>query len=410
MKPLRKKVYLAAGYNTTYMGSGRKEFNPEKPMPTMEDYLEEAARGCCSQLKEARFDEGVIGNFMSARFVNQGNLPAFLPSYVPSLKGKPCTSVEGACGSGGLALLSAIRSVLSDLADAVYVVGFEVQNVVKALYVADILAGAGHYSRERKEGHAFFFPGVFSKRAGAYMEAFGKQDTRRGMAKWFENAILNARKNPKAQEYQNTVEDLFKQGLTPPNPDIFVPNFNLYDCSKVSDGASSVGVFSAEGLKKCGIRIEDAIELAGIGGAEGDITREPDDLTELTNTIIASRTALKNANITQEDLSLLELHDCFTITAILALEAIGFASKGRRAQFILEGHASPAGKIPTNLSGGLGGFGHSTGASGVRQMVDLLHQLTGKAANQSKARTPFGMMVSMGGNDKTVSAIVVKGN
>ena len=72
------------------------------------------------------------------------------------------------------------------------------------------------------------------------------------------------------------------------------------------------------------------------------------------------------------------------------------------------GNANSEGKLPTNLSGGLGGFGHPTGATGVRQAVDLLHQFTGKASNQIKMRTPYGMMISMGGNDKTVTCIVVK--
>ena len=61
-----------------------------------------------------------------------------------------------------------------------------------------------------------------------------------------------------------------------------------------------------------------------------------------------------------------------------------------------------------NLSGGLCGFGHLTGATGVRQMVDLLHQLTKKAENQADIKKPFGMVISMGENDKTVTCIIVQ--
>jgi acetyl-CoA C-acetyltransferase len=103
----------------------------------------------------------------------------------------------------------------------------------------------------------------------------------------------------------------------------------------------------------------------------------------------------------------LEIHDCFTITALLALESIGFAKRGEAADFIVAGHTAPDGSIPTNLSGGLGGFGHPTGASGVRQMVDLWLQLTGNADNQIELRKPYGMMISMGGNDKTVTCFIV---
>lgn len=410
MKHFRKKVYAAAGYNTTFMGSGRKEFDPAKPLRPFDEYLKEAAAGTCAQVKSPNFDEGIIGSFMSGRFIKQANLPGFLPFMVPALAGKPCTAVEGACGTGGRAIAMAVRGILSDLADTVFVVGFEMQNAVKAVYGADILAGAAYYQRERKEGCAFFFPGIFAMRAGAYFKAFGESVARPAMAKWYEQSILNARKNPKAQEYQNTSKDLLTLGMSPPDPKKFIPYLNQYDCSKVSDGASSLVIASAEGLKKCGINIEDAIEILGIGEAEADITLPPEDLTVLSTTALAAKKAFEMAGITKEQLGLLELHDCFTITALLAFEALGYAKHGQGSAFILEGTTAPDGLIPTNLSGGLGGFGHPTGATGVRQLVDLIQQLTGKAANQITPKDVFGMMISMGGNDKTVTSVVVKKN
>ena len=408
MKKLRKKVYAAAGYNTIFFGSGRKDFDPSKPMRTFDQYLEETAKGTCKQVQNADFDEGVIGSFMSARFIKQANLPGFLPFMVPSLYGKACTGVEGACGTGGRAIATAVRSVLSDLADSVFVAGFEMQNSMKAVYGADVLAGAAYYQKERKEGQAFFFPGIFAERAGAYYKKYGYDAARQAMAKWYENSIHNARKNPKAQEYENKSKDLLALGMTPPDPKKFVPYLNLYDCSKVSDGASSLLILSEEGLKKCGINPADAVEIIAVGDAEGNITLVPEDLTRLTTTEIAVHKALEQAGITIKDLGLLELHDCFSITALLALEALGFAKPGTAGKFILEGNMTKEGIIPINLSGGLGGFGHPTGATGVRQLVDLLHQLTGKASNQAKLKTPFGLMISMGGNDKTLTSVIVK--
>jgi acetyl-CoA C-acetyltransferase len=408
MKKLRKKVYAAAGYNTVYFGSGRKDFDPSKPMRTFDEYLAETAKGTCEQVQKADFDEGFIGSFMSGRFIKQANLPGFLPFMVPSLYGKPCTGVEGACGTGGRAIASAVRSVLSDLADSVFVAGFEMQNTMKAVYGADVLAGAAFYQKERKSGHAFFFPGIFAERAGAYYKKYGYDTTRKAMAKWYENSILNARKNPKAQEYENNSQDLFALGMTPPDADKFVPYLNLYDCSKVSDGASSLLILSEEGLKKCGIDPKNAVEIVSLGEAEGDITQTPEDLTRLSTTKIAVNKALDRAGITIQDLALMELHDCFSITGLLALEALGFAKEGEAASFILEGQMTREGLIPVNLSGGLGGFGHPTGATGVRQLVDLVHQLTGKASNQAALKSPFGLMISMGGNDKTVTSVIVK--
>ncbi len=108
---------------------------------------------------------------------------------------------------------------------------------------------------------------------------------------------------------------------------------------------------------------------------------------------------------------MLELHDCFTITALIALEAAGVVPAGKAGGFVIEGKTRLDGEMPTNPTGGLIGFGHPTGATGVRQAIDLLWQTTGQAGGAqvklSSAR-PFGLMVNMGGNDKTVTALVVR--
>ncbi|MBA3602969.1 MAG: 3-ketoacyl-CoA thiolase [Parachlamydiaceae bacterium] len=410
MGTFRKKLYVAAGYNTIYYGFGRREFDPTKPMPSFESYLKETSQGTLEQIKSQNIDEGVIGSFMSASFLKQANLPGFLPFMVPELLGKPCTAVEGACGTGGRAIAIAMRSVLSDLADAVFVSGFEMQNSVKSVYGADLLAGAAYYNKERKKGHAHFFPGIFSERAGAYYEAYGMELTRKAMAAWYQQAIHNARKNPRAQEFHNTTKDLLALGMTPPNPENFVPNMNLFDCSKISDGASSLLILSEKGLENCGINKADAVEIVGLGEAEGDITVSPTSLLELSTTRLAAAKALTSANLTMDDIGWLEMHDCFSITALLTIEALGLAEKGKASEYILEGHSQSTGSLPTNLSGGLIGFGHPTGGTGVRQMVDLLKQLTNKAENQvqANAKKCFGMMISMGGNDKTVTCLIVK--
>ncbi len=187
------KVYMTAGYQTISLGTGRKEFNPKKPRPGLEEYIKEAGQGVLKQIGGgANVDEGVIGNFMAARFNRQGNLAGLIPAIDESLRWKPCTRVEGACGSGGLALMTSIKSVLAETADVVLSLGVEVQNTVKAVYGADILAGAGWYRGERKKGHAYFFPAAFSDRAGAYFAKHGREKTRRAFARWYRNAVENA--------------------------------------------------------------------------------------------------------------------------------------------------------------------------------------------------------------------------
>lgn len=409
MKKLPKKIFVTAGYNTIYMGTGRPEFNPSKPMRAFEEYLKETAKGTCDQVKNLELDEGVIANFMAGRFIKQGNLPGFLPMMVPSLQYKPCTRVEGACGSGGMAIATGIKSILAGFSQTVFVAGFEIQNIVKAVYGADYLAGAAYYNGMRKDGHSHFFPNIFSKRTGAYQAKYGAEKTRKALALWFVNAIENARKSPKSQEHTNTASNLLELGLTPPNPSQFLEHLNYYDCSKISDGASSLILADEEGLKKLGVDKKDCVEIISFAMAEGNITSEPNDPSYMDTTAHVCLQVFQNSGLTIKEIGHLELHDCFTISGLLALEAIGAAPLGKGADIILEGQTKSSGNLPTNLSGGLIGFGHPTGATGVRQMVDLLHQLTKKADNQIKPKSDLSMMISMGGNDKSLSAFIVKG-
>jgi acetyl-CoA C-acetyltransferase/acetyl-CoA acyltransferase len=412
MKKLRRKVYMAAGYNTISLGTGRKEFNPKKARPGLEHYIKEAGQGTLAQIGGGKnVDEAAIGNFMAARFNNQGHLAGMIPMIDDSLQFKACTRTEGACASGALALMSGVRSILAETAEVALVVGVEVQNTMKALYGADVLAGAGWYQK-RKNGHAFFFPGQFSDRAGAYYEKYGMERARKGMGRWYRNAIENARLCPTAQEFENKVEDLeaFYHGMKI-NGAAFVDNLNVLDCSKVSDAASAIAILSEEGLNRCNIPKSEAVEVVGWAQCERNITNDPPDYTELTTIKKAAHQALESAGITINDLATIELHDCFSIAGVLSVEALGFAKPGEGADFIAAGNTARNGKIPINTTGGLIGWGHPTGGTGVHQAVTIWEQLTGKAGAaqiEIAKERPYGMTINMGGDDVTVVAIVYK--
>lgn len=407
---LPQKIYLVGGYNTISLGTGRSEFNPKKERPGLEFYIKEAGKGTLMQIGGAHnVDESVIGNFMASRFNNQAHLAALIPAIDEGLRYKPAVRVEGACASGGLALVTGIKSVLSGTADVVLAIGVEVQNTVKAIYGADYLALAGWFDR-RKDGHAYFFPGEFSERAARYIEKYG-EDTRKGFAKWYANCIENARLCPTAQEYQNTDNDPLKTGLSPYNPSRFVDSLNIYDCSKVSDGASAIAIVSEEGLMRTGISIKDAVEITDFYHAEDNLMEKPQDQTELTTTKIAVKKVFEKAGITKDDIATVETHDCFTIAGVLATEAIGYAEPGKGAEFVVDGNTSRGGKIPFNTTGGLIGWGHPTGATGVHQAVTIWEQMTGKAGKaqiEIPNEKPYALSVNMGGNDRTVVTVVYK--
>lgn len=412
MTKLLRKVYMAAGHNTISMGTGRKEFDPKKARPGLEYYFKEAAENTLKKIGGADIvDECVVGNFMAARFNKQAHLGGFFGMVDKKLEFKPTLRVEGACASGGLALVTGIKNVSGGFSDVALAVGIEVQNTVKAIYGADILAGAGWYQK-RKNGHAYFFPGQFSDRAGAYYEKYGFEYARKGMGRWFRNAVENARTCPTAQEYHNTVEDL--EALyhsRPPDGRFFVDHLNVLDCSKVSDGASAIAIMSEEGIKKAGIPKDQAVEVISIGHKVRNITDDPISLIELTTIKKAVKEALDSAGITKDVLGTVETHDCFSIAGILGVEAIGFAGPGEGAKFVADGHTARSGRIPFNTTGGLIGWGHPTGGTGVHMAVTLWEQLTGNAGTAQitiDPSRPYGLSINMGGDDGTVVAIVYK--
>lgn len=412
MKKMRRKVYMTAGYNTISLGTGRREFNPKKPRPGIEHYIKEAGQAVLEKIGGAdNVDESVIGNFMAARFNKQGHLDGFFPMIDKGLAMKPAVRVEGACASGGLSLATGIRHVLAETADVVLSLGVEVQNPVKAIYGADILALAGWFQK-RKQGHAYFFPGQFSDRAGAYYEKYGYDRTRKGMARWYANAIENARLDPTAQEYHNTNPDPYGTALKmKPNGKVFVDNLSVLDCSKVSDAASGIVICSEEGLKRIGVDKKDAVEVIGFGHAVRDLTEDPKDLTELETIKFAAHQALENAGITIDQVGTVETHDCFSIAGILAVEALGLAAKGEGADYVDEGKTGRNGEMPMNTTGGLIGWGHPTGGTGVHQAVTIWQQLTGNAGDaqiEIPGNRPYGLTINMGGDDVTVVSIVFK--
>jgi acetyl-CoA C-acetyltransferase/acetyl-CoA acyltransferase len=170
-------------------------------------------------------------------------------------------------------------------------------------------------------------------------------------------------------------------------------------------------VVSEEGLRKINKSFKEAIEIVGFGQAIENLTKPPIEPTQLTTTKAAVEKALKMADITIDKVATVECHDCFSIAGIMAIEAIGLAPLGKGADFVNEGHTSRTGKIPFNTTGGLVGWGHPVGATGVHQAVTILEQLTGKAGDSQiniPADKPYGLTVNMGGDDKTLTSIVYK--
>ena len=181
---------------------------------------------------------------------------------------------------------------------------------------------------------------------------------------------------------------------------------NLYDCSLISDGASAIVVTAADRAKDAP---KGAISLAGIGQASSRFClEEKDDITTFDATVAASKRAYEMAGVAPADVDCAEVHDCFTIAEIVAIEDLGFVERGEGGPASLEGATARDGRIPINTSGGLKSKGHPVGATGVGQLVELTQQLRGEAGDRQVADASVGLAHNIGGSGATCVVSILK--
>ncbi|UCE02744.1 MAG: hypothetical protein JSW67_00615 [Candidatus Latescibacterota bacterium] len=417
MKPARR-VYVIGGAHSGFIGKFHPDFiwkgHPDfgkRENPTLEQHLKKAVIDTfeTTGVPASAVQKGYVGNFTGELFAKQGHLGAMLAGAHPDLKYKPFMRVEGACASGGLALLSGIDAISAGN-DVVLVAGVEVQTTVNAAEGADYLARAAHYESQRS-CDPFTFPCLFAKRAKAYREAYNvsEEDLGRVVVKAYENA----NKNPNAHMHavQMTLE---KAGQASDKNPAFLENnevrnfLKVSDCSQVSDGASAIILCSEAGLEKLGKRAQDTVEIVAYGHATAPLDEEPDPL-ELSTTKQAVRQAFDDAGIQPDDIAVAEVHDCFSVTELLMYEALGLAEKGQAVKLVKEGMTTLAGRVPVNTGGGLLAFGHPVGATGVKQALEIFKQQKGRAGDyQIPHDAAFGVAANMGGDDRTAVVTVYR--
>jgi len=181
----------------------------------------------------------------------------------------------------------------------------------------------------------------------------------------------NALHNPIAQfKKLISVKDVLQ------SPKIADP-IKLLDSSPITDGAAAVVLASEDVAKKV---CETPVWIAGSGHATDTISlHDRQNLLELKATVEAAKQAYKQAKLSPKEIQVAEVHDCFTIAELLALEDLGFVKKGKSGRFTEQGETEIGGKIPVNTSGGLKAKGHPIGASGIAQAIEAVLQLRGDA-------------------------------
>jgi acetyl-CoA acetyltransferase len=183
--------------------------------------------------------------------------------------------------------------------------------------------------------------------------------------------------NPNAQLRKPLTLDQYRESR------LIVAPLRRDDCCLVSDGAAAVVVMSAQRAKELGV----AKPVPVLGFGQGQTSWEVAQRADLTSTAasVSAQTAFKMAGLTPKDIDVAQIYDCFTIAALMTLEAYGFCAKGEGGHFVEDGRIEIGGDLPINTAGGLLS---ETGMPGLQLVLEGVRQMRGEAVNQVKgART-----------------------
>ncbi len=329
-----------------------------------------------------------VGNMSGGRFVGQEHIGALLADAM-GLNPVPSTRVEAACSSGGLAFRQAYLAVASGEFDLVVAGGIEKMTDVLTGQATTTLGGAAD-----QEWETFFgatFPSLYALMARRHMHDYGT--TEEQLAKVAVKNHYNGARNPYAQ-YQREIT--IDQVLS--SPKVADP-LKVLDCSPITDGAAAVILASEELANKL---TDTPIWVNASAQASDTLAlHDRESLTSLKATRVAGSKAFKQAGITPKDINLAEVHDCFTIAEILAVEDLGFVKKGEGGKAEEEGMFDLNSDISINTSGGLKACGHPVGATGIKQVVEVTWQLRGEAGKRQVDKAEIGLTHNVGGSGAT---------
>lgn len=328
-----------------------------------------------------------IGNMASGRFVGQDHLAALVADQV-GLKPIPSVKCEAACASGSVAFRQAYFSILSGKYDIVVTAGAEKMTDIRGSETLTALMGAGDHEWEASIG--LTFSGLYALMARRHMYEFGT--TREQLALFSMNNHKNAVLNEYAQfPFEITMEDVLNSAL-------IADPLRLLDCSPISDGAAAIVMVS----DKIANRFDEPVWVLGCEQASDSLAlHDRKSLTETKATKLASKQLYKKTGILPNKIELVEVHDCFSINGILALEDLGFCEKGSGGKFVEQGNIQRGGPVSVNTDGGLKAKGHPVGATGVSQIIEIVNQLRDKAGKR-QVDVDYGLAHNVGGSGATV--------
>ena len=294
--------------------------------------------------------------------------------------------VECACATGSAAVRAAYSTIVSGLADIAMAIGVEKMNEVPTPKAVEALGRGGDVQWEFS-WWGTTFPSYYALMATRHMHDFGT--TEEQLAKVSVKSHKYGALNPYAHMQKEVSLDEVMKSRVIASP------LKLYDCSLITDGAAAVVMASAQVAKKI---CDTPVWLTGLGCASesGYFAAKP-SYVGVTSAVEAGKQAFKMAKVEPKEINVADVHDCFSIAEIMALEDLGFVRKGEGGKFVEEGQTYVGGRIPTNVDGGLKAKGHPIGATGVSMAGEIAKQLRGDAdKGRQVPKAEYGLTHNVG--------------
>ncbi len=323
--------------------------------------------------------------------VNVGS-SAIPASTALRLDGIPVSRMENLCATGTEALRGATYAVAAGAVDIALAIGTE--KLKDTGYGGLPPAFKGNFNDMWLPASSA--PSGFAQLAHGYEHKHGiqKETIKQAMAHVSWKSHQNGTRNPKAHLRKAVSMETILGAPMISDP------IGLYDCCGVSDGAACAIVTTPEIAKSLGksdlVSIK-ALQLSVSSGLES--TTNQWDASHVRNTRIAAKRAYKEAGIDKprEQLSLIEVHDCFSITELVTMEDLFISEEGKATHDILDGFYDSDGGVPCQTDGGLKCFGHPIGASGLRMGYEIYSQLLGRAGERQLDSPSLGLTHNLGG-------------
>jgi len=288
----------------------------------------------------SRVDALYVGNMMAGQLDKQSHLGALISDWV-GMRGIEAMTVEAACGSGALALRTAIMAVSSGIVTSALAVGVEKMTDTSPAETTAALATAA--SADWEGIHGVTFVGLNALIMRRYMYEYGWQHE--DFAPFSINAHANGVNNPNARFQAPITAEIYKKAAMIADP------INLMDASPIGDGAAAAVVVLADLVKSR--KGKRAIKIAGSSVATDALAvHDRQDPLWLTAAEKSAKEAYLQAGIGPGEIDFFEIHDAFSIMSALSLEACGFAERGQGPRLALEGEITTRGKIPITTMGG----------------------------------------------------------